>query len=69
MFIVSDKHFLCTISSYVIIIGQIGDWKNHFSAKLSDLYDLWIEKWTEGTSLKFPTISTIKIWFKVFICV
>ncbi|KAK4023113.1 hypothetical protein OUZ56_008544 [Daphnia magna] len=35
--------------------GQIGDWKNHFSAELNNRIDQWIEKNLAGTDLKFTT--------------
>ena len=37
------------------MIGETGDWKNHFSAELNDRIDQWIEKNLAGTDLKFIT--------------
>lgn len=33
--------------------GAIGDWKNYMSDMLSDRFDLWIRKHSEGTGLEF----------------
>lgn len=33
--------------------GQIGDWKNYMSAELSERFDEWTRKNTEGTGLHF----------------
>lgn len=33
--------------------GQIGDWKNYMSSELSDRFDEWTRKNTEGTGLEF----------------
>jgi estrone sulfotransferase len=37
------------------ILGQIGDWKNHFSAELTERIDRWIETNLQGSDLKFIT--------------
>jgi hypothetical protein len=36
-------------------LGQIGDWKNHFSAELNERIDRWIEANLQGSDLKFIT--------------
>ncbi len=37
------------------MIGQTGDWKNHFSQELNQKIDEWIEKNLAGSDLKFVT--------------
>lgn len=37
--------------------GQIGDWKNHFTAEQNSRFDQWIKDKTKDTDLKFPTFS------------
>lgn len=37
------------------ILGQTGDWKNHFSPEVNRKIDAWIDKNLAGTGLKFVT--------------
>ena len=53
------EHFLQEISLFqsISFSGQIGDWKNHFTAEQNSRFDQWIKDKTKDTDLKFPTFS------------
>ena len=40
-----------TLKKNFIRKGQIGDWKNHFTAEMSTVWDAWIQQNIEGTGI------------------
>ena len=47
----------------IILVGEIGDWKNHFTVADNELFDSVLEKWTAGKEIPFiykPSSATSK---------
>ena len=37
----------------ILLVGIIGDWKNHFTVADNELFDSVLEKWTAGKEIPF----------------
>ena len=44
---------LSTIHDIFLAVGEVGDWKNHFTVADNELFDSVLDKWTAGKEIPF----------------